>query len=158
MAETDMLLIVGWNPMMSHHTPQARRILTGFAKYLGKILVVVNPRLSETAKIVDIHLPIRPGTDALFYRTMISIVLNQGWQNQDYIDQNVSGFETVRSLFTDFDAQAGLLVCELEYERVKEVCRLFATRKSSHHSDLGVLMTRHSTLMSRSGMVEIPRL
>ena len=148
MAETDMLLIVGWNPMMSHHTPRARRVLTKFAKDPDKTLVVVDPRLSETARLADIHLPIRPGTDALFYRAMISIILAQGRQDQDYIDKHVSGFETVRALFDDFDVHAALEVCELDYDRVKEVCQLFATRKSSHHSDLGVLMTRHSTLIS----------
>ena len=146
--ETDMLLAVGWNPMMSHHTPQARRVLTGLSKDPDRLLVVIDPRLSETAKIADIHLPIKPGTDALLYRAMISIILNEGWHDQDYIDQHVSGFETVRSWYTDFDAKAAVAVCELDYSRVREVCRLFATRKSCHRSDLGVLMTRHSTLIS----------
>ena len=36
-AETDMLLTVGWNPMMSHHLPQARRVLTRFSKNPDKI-------------------------------------------------------------------------------------------------------------------------
>jgi anaerobic selenocysteine-containing dehydrogenase len=146
--ETDMLLVVGWNPMMSHHTPQARRVLKKFSKDPDKILVVVDPRLSETAQIADIHLPIHPGTDALLYRAMISIILNEGWHNQDYIEKHVSGFETIRTWFTDFDVKAAVDVCELDYDKVKEICHLFATRKSSHHSDLGVLMTRHSTLIS----------
>jgi anaerobic selenocysteine-containing dehydrogenase len=146
--ETEMLLLVGWNPMMSHHTPQARRVLTQFAKDPAKLLVVVDPRRSETARIADIHLPIRPGTDAVFYRAMISIILNEGWQARDYIEKHVKGFEGVMEQFMAFDARAALQVCELDYDRVKEVCRQFATRKSSHHSDLGVLMTRHSTLIS----------
>ncbi|MBU1902066.1 MAG: molybdopterin-dependent oxidoreductase [Proteobacteria bacterium] len=146
--KTDMLLVFGWNPMMSHHTPQARRVLTRFGKDPDRLLVVVDPRISETAKIADIHLPIKPGTDALLYRSMISIILNEGWHDQAYIDKHVSGFETVRSRFTDFDARAAVAVCELDYNRVREVCHLFATRKSCHHSDLGVLMTRHSTLIS----------
>jgi len=146
--ETQMLLAVGWNPMMSHHTPQARRVLTKFSKDPNKLLVVVDPRLSETAKIADIHLPIRPGTDALFYRAMISIILNEEWHDADYIEKHVNGFETARSWFSDFDAKAAIDVCELDYNRVKEICRLFTTRKSSHRSDLGVLMTRHSTLIS----------
>lgn len=146
--ETDMLLTVGWNPMMSHHTPQARRVLKKFGKDPDKILVVVDPRLSETAKIADIHLPIRPGTDALFYRAMISIILNEGWHDQDYVEKHVTGFEKIQPWFTDFDAKAALDVCELDYNRVKEICHLFTTRNSSHHSDLGVLMTRHSTLIS----------
>ncbi|MBW2062915.1 MAG: molybdopterin-dependent oxidoreductase, partial [Deltaproteobacteria bacterium] len=145
---TDMLLIVGWNPMMSHHTPQARRVLTKFSKDPDKLFVVVDPRFSETTKIANIHLPIKPGTDALLYKAMISIILNEGWQDQDYINKHVSGFDTIRPLFEDFDARAALEVCELDFDQVREVCRLFTTRKSSHHSDLGVLMTRHSTLIS----------
>jgi len=145
---TDMLLTVGWNPIMSHHTPQARRVLTKFGKDPDKLLVVVDPRLSETAKIADIHLPIRPGTDALFYRAMISIILKEGWHNQKYIERHVRGFDQSKSWFIDFDAKAALKVCELDYDQVKEICHLFATRKSSHHSDLGVLMSRHSTLIS----------
>lgn len=148
MENTDMLLMVGKNPMMSHHSSQARRKWTKFSKDPNKILIVVDPRVSETAKLADIHLPIRPGTDALLYRAMISIILQEGWQDQAYIDKHVSGFEDIRPLFEDFDTRAAIDVCELDYNRVKEVCRLFATRKSSLLSDLGVLMSRHSTLIS----------
>jgi len=146
--ETDMLLAVGWNPMMSHHTPQARRVLTKMSKDPQRLLVVIDPRRSETAKIANIHLPIRPGTDALLYRSMISIILNEGWHDEDYIEQHVSGFETIRTWFTHFDARAALQVCELDYDQVIEVCHAFATRKSCLRSDLGVLMNRHSTLNS----------
>jgi len=146
--KTDMLLTVGWNPMMSHHTPQARRVLTRFKKDPHKILVVVDPRLSETAQIADIHLPIRPGTDALFYRAAISIIFKERWHDEKYVAEHVNGFEKIQPWFIDFDEKAALNVCGLDYNQVKEVCRLFTTRKSSHHSDLGVLMTRHSTLIS----------
>ena len=146
--ETDLLLLVGWNPIMSHHTPQARRVLTEFSRDPDKLLVVVDPRVSETARIANIHLSIRPGTDALFYRAMISIVLKEGWHNREYIGRHVRGFDQVKPWFVDFDARAALKVCQLDYDQVKEICRLLTTRKSSHHSDLGVLMNRHSTLVS----------
>jgi anaerobic selenocysteine-containing dehydrogenase len=146
--EADMLLIVGKNPMMSHHFQRARTVLKKMAKDPERLLVVVDPRRTETAKIADIHLAIRPGTDALFYRAMISIILNEGWHDQDYIDRHVTGFEGIRPWFTDFHAKAALEVCELDFEEVREVSRLFATRRSCHDSDLGVLMNRHSTLVS----------
>ncbi len=145
---TDMVLMVGKNPMMSHHSPRARKHWPTFSKDPDKILVVVDPRLSETARLADIHLPIRPGTDALLYRAMIAIILQKGWHNQAYIDEHVSGFEKIRPLFEDFDAHAAVEVCELEYDEVVKVCHLFANRVSSHESDLGVLMSRHSTLIS----------
>ena len=61
--------------------------------------MVIDPRLSETAKIADIHLSVRPGTDALLSRAMIAMILEEGWQNTDYIEQHVTGFENIRHLF-----------------------------------------------------------
>jgi len=144
----DMLLCVGWNPMMSNHYPQARRVLTQFSKAPDKLLVVIDPRRSETAKIADIHLPIRPGTDALLLRAMLSIILQEGWENREYIETHVSGYDRILPWLADFKVREALQVCELDYERVRDVCRQFATRRSCYRSDLGVLMTRHSTLIS----------
>ncbi|TGE31643.1 molybdopterin-dependent oxidoreductase [Desulfosporosinus sp. Sb-LF] len=143
---TDMLVAVGWNGWMSHQTPQARRYLDQMAKDPDKLLVVIDPRRSETAERADIHLPLRPGTDALLTRAMISTILQEGWQNQEYIDHYVSQFNQVKHWFMGFDAREACRVCELDYDQVREVSRLFATRKSSLHADLGVLMGRHSTL------------
>ena len=56
--ETEMLVGWGWNGMQSHQIPQAPRVLTGMAKNPGKLLVIIDPRKSETARIADIHLPV----------------------------------------------------------------------------------------------------
>jgi len=146
--ETDMLVAIGWNGWMSHQMPQARKHLARISKDPDKLLVVIDPRKSETARRADIHLPIRVGTDALLTRAMIAIILQEGWEDSEYIGRNVTGFEEIRGWFTGFDAKAALKVCELEYEQVREVARLFATRRSSLHSDLGILMNRHSTVTS----------
>ena len=145
---TDMLMAVGWNGFMSHQMPQARRVLSGISKDPDKLLVVIDPRLSETAKLADIHLPIRPGADALLTKAMIAIILQEGWQNREYIQQHVSGFDDIADWFAGFDAKAAIEVCQLDYDQVKEVCRLCSTRKWSMHPDLGVLMGRHSTATS----------
>jgi len=144
----DMLVAAGWNGMQSHQIPQARRVLKEFANDPDKLLVVIDPRRSETAKIADIHLALRPGTDALLTRAMIAIILQEGWHDRDYIDAHVSGFDEIRPWFTSFDARAAVAVCELDYEQVREVSRLFATRRSCMHPDLGVFMNRHSTATS----------
>ena len=88
--------------MQSHQIPQAPRQLQRIAKDPDKLLIVVDPRLSETAKIANIHLPIRPGTDALLLKAMISIILKEGWENKTYLENSTSGFEQVKSLFAEF--------------------------------------------------------
>ncbi|MCX5873216.1 MAG: molybdopterin-dependent oxidoreductase [Deltaproteobacteria bacterium] len=145
---TDMLVSIGWNGMMSHQMAQARRHLKRISDDPDKLLVVIDPRRTETTRIADIHLPVRPGTDALLVRAMIAIILQEGWQNDEYIKSNVSGLDLIKPYFENFNAKAALDVCSLDYSQVREVCRLFATRRSSLHSDLGILMNRHSTLTS----------
>ena len=142
---SDMLLAIGWNGMQSHQMPRAPLVLKEFSKDPDKLLVVIDPRRSETAEIADIHLAIRPGTDALLARAMISIIIQEGWCNKEYIDQHVSGFAEIEPWFKGFNAKKAIEVCELDYDRIREVCRLLATRKWCMHPDLGVYMNRHST-------------
>ncbi len=146
--ETDYLLVFGWNGMQSHQIPQAPRHLLRIAKDPDKSLVVIDPRASETAKIANLHLAIRPGTDALLLRAMIAIILQEGWENGDYIAHHTSGLDAVRDLFADFDARAAVRTCNLDFDTVREVCRQFATRKSCLRYDLGLLMNRHSAVSS----------
>ena len=147
-SNTDMLVAIGWNGWMSHQMPQARRHLKAISEDPDKLLVVIDPRKSETAQRADIHLAIRPGTDALLLKSLISIILQENWQKSDYIEQHVSGFDSIREWFMNFDPQAAVKVCELDYVQVRELASLLANRKWACHSDLGVLMGRHSTLTS----------
>lgn len=144
----DMLMMVGKNSMKSHHFPQAPRRLTKMSKDPNRLLVVVDPRLSETARIADIHLAIRPGTDALLIKSMIAIILNEDLHNKAYIAQYTDGFNEILSWFSGFDVKAALKVCELDYDLVVRVCREFATRRSCSLDDLGILMNRNSALVS----------
>ncbi len=147
-ANTDLLLAIGWNGMQSHQVPQAPRHLQRIAKDPGKLLIVVDPRLSETARIADIHLAIRPGTDALLLKAMIAIILDEGWENKAYMEEHTSEFDRVKSLFLNFDVRAAVSTCNLDFDRVREVCRLFASRNSCLRYDLGVMMNRHSAASS----------
>ena len=145
---TDMLLAIGWNGWMSHQMPQARRHLKRISEDPNKLLVVIDPRSSETARKADIHLAVRPGLDALLLRSMISVILQEGWQNHDYIAAHVSGFESIKEWFLNFDPRPAIDLCQLDYDQVRDFCKLLTTRKWSCHSDLGILMGRHSTISS----------
>ena len=144
----EMLVGWGWNGMMSHQMPRARKVLTDFSKDPERLLVVMDPRKSETASIADIHLVVRPGTDALLAKAMITLILHEGWENTDYIRHHVSGWEQVSPWFEDFDVKEALRVCGLDYDQVHQVCRLMTTRRWCLHQDLGIYMGRNSTLNS----------
>jgi len=146
--QAEMLVGWGWNGMESHQMPRAPKVLKAFSKDPEKLLVIIDPRKSETAAVANIHLPVRPGTDALLIKAMIAILVENQWENKAYIAEHVEGWASIRPWFENFDAKAALEVCELDYDRVLELCRLMATRRWCLHPDLGIYMGRNSVMNS----------
>jgi anaerobic selenocysteine-containing dehydrogenase len=60
----DYVILIGTNSWQSHGFPQARRVLQALSKDPNRTLVVVDPRRTTTAKMADIHIPVKPGMDA----------------------------------------------------------------------------------------------
>lgn len=143
-----MLVGWGWNGMQSHQMPRTPLVLKEYSKDPDRLLVIIDPRKTETAELADIHLPVRPGTDALLIKAMIAIIVAEGWEAREYIADHVDGWDRIRPWFENFDAKAAIEVCELEYPAVYELCRLMTTRRWCMHPDLGIYMGRHSTLNS----------
>jgi anaerobic selenocysteine-containing dehydrogenase len=144
----EMLVAWGWNGMESHQMVQAPRVLNGFSKDPNRLLVVIDPRKSETAAIADMHVPVRPGTDALLMKAMIALILKEGWEAGAYLEEHVSGWDRVRPWFEDFDIRSALEVCQVDPDQVHRLCRLMTTRRWCVHPDLGIYMGRNSTLNS----------
>jgi anaerobic selenocysteine-containing dehydrogenase len=144
----EMLVAWGWNGMQSHQMPRAPLVLKAFSKDPNRLLVAIDPRRSETATIADIHLAVRPGSDALLIKAMIAILVAEGWEKHTYIKEHVAGWDTIRPWFEKFDVRAALEVCELDYDQVHGLCRLMATRRWAFHPDLGIFMGRRTTLNS----------
>ena len=142
----DMLVGIGWNGMVSHQMPRAPLVIREFSRNPEKLLVIIDPRKSETAREANIHVALRPGTDALLTRAMIAIILENGWEDKQYLEQHCSGFEQVRGWFDDFEIRRAIEVCTIGYDQVMDLCRLMTSRSWCMHHDLGVYMSRHSTL------------
>ena len=144
----EMILGIGWNGMESHQMPRAPLVLKEFSKNPEKFLAIIDPRKSETARVANLHLPLRPGTDALLARAMIALILEKGWENRTYLDTFCTGFEEIEPWFRGFDIKGALDVCEVSYGDVEALCEKLTTLKWCMHFDLGIYMNRHSTLTS----------
>jgi len=144
--ETEMLVAWGWNGMQSHQLPRAPKVLRDISKDPHKLLVVVDPRRSETAQLANMHVAIAPGTDALLLKAMITIILGNEWENKAYIEEHVEGLTSIRGWFRSMDVDEALVVCQLDKEQVVELCRLMTSKRWCIHPDLGIYMNRHSAV------------
>jgi anaerobic selenocysteine-containing dehydrogenase len=147
-------LVMGWNGYVSNAgVNRARSRIDEFAKGPGRRLIVVDPFVSETAKRANMHLKIRMGTVALFLKSLIAVILQEGWENKTYVREHCRGFEKIARWFLDFDVSAALQVCGVDAPSVREVARLYSTEPTAIRSDLGLLMDRQSTMNSYLEMI-----
>lgn len=147
--KADTVVAWGWNGWMSNQEPRARNLILDLKNNPDKCLIVIDPRPSETAEHADIHLRLKPGSDTMLLKAMIRIVLDNGWDDKDFIAEHVSGWDETERFFEGFDARRAVtVVCGLDYDEVVEATRIIATTKSCIHPDLGIYMNRNSTLNS----------
>src|SRR5208337_4275737 len=90
-AGADFLVFWGANPVVSHDIPRAPLALRNKKKEPGFLMAVVDPRVTETARLADIPLQLRPGTDALLFKAMIKILLTEGLVAKEYLATKVAG-------------------------------------------------------------------
>ena len=91
----DVALLFGANPVVSHalvgflFADPARRLRD--AKARGLKLIAVDPRRTDTGKQADIHLQPIPGQDPAIAGGMLRIILEEGWQDSDFLCRFATG-------------------------------------------------------------------
>ncbi|MBM0277331.1 molybdopterin oxidoreductase family protein [Micromonospora tarensis] len=93
LGRADTLLLVGANP--AETMPPLVRWLTEQRRAGGR-LIVVDPRVTATARQADLHLQPLPGTDLAVANALLHIALTEGWVDRAYVAERTTGFEAVR--------------------------------------------------------------
>lgn len=144
----EVMIYWGSNSYVSHQIPHAKRICREFSEDADKMVIVIDPRLSETARMADMHIMPAPGSDTLFLRALIALIIKNGWENSDFIEKHTSGWEKAKTWFENLDIDEYLRVCKVPRAQAEEFARILTSKKWGMHQDLGLFFGRHSTLSS----------
>lgn len=145
----EVAFFLGKNPWHSHSIPRARVVLKEIAKDPARTLIVVDPRRTETAALADIHLQVKPGTDAFLMAALVGVLVEERLYDADFLAANAVELDAVLAAFSaipvaEYAARAGL-----DEALVRRTARVIAGAKSmASFEDLGVQMNRGSTLVS----------
>ncbi|MEO1335234.1 MAG: molybdopterin-dependent oxidoreductase, partial [Myxococcota bacterium] len=146
---TDVAVFVGKNPWQAHGFPQTRKVLNEIAKDPSRTMIVLDPSLTATAQMADIHLRLRPGTDAWCISAIIATILQEGLEDRAFIETHTVGFDAIRPHFESIDVSAYAAVCELDEALLKHAARRIARANSvAVFEDLGIQQNINSTVVS----------
>nr|WP_027417606.1 molybdopterin-dependent oxidoreductase [Aneurinibacillus terranovensis] len=63
------------------------------AKSNGAFIIAIDPRVTGTTKIADLHLQIKPGADTALVNGMLRIILEEGYDDHRFIAEHTTGWE-----------------------------------------------------------------
>jgi formate dehydrogenase major subunit len=121
------VVIMGGNPAEAHPV-SLQHILEG--QELNRAnLIVIDPRLTRTAAHASEYVRLRPGTDIPVLYGMMWHILQNGWEDKDFIQQRVYGFDDTKKEIEKWPPDEVERVSGVPGEQLKRVAQLFATQK-----------------------------
>ena len=97
---TELLVLVGSNAAWNHPILYQRMVAAKRANPAMRV-VLIDPRATATAELADLHLAIRPGSDALLFNALLCQLAARGCVDQSFIDTATEGFETALAAARD---------------------------------------------------------
>ena len=145
----EVAVFVGKNPWQSHGFPRARVALRALSTDPERALIVIDPRRTETAELADIHLQVRPGTDAFCLSALLGVLVQENLVHHEFLDSRTSSYETVRAAFAAIPIADYCARSKVPEARVREAANRIARAQSvATFEDLGIQQGPHSTLCS----------
>jgi anaerobic selenocysteine-containing dehydrogenase len=145
----EVSVFVGKNPWMSQSFPRARVVLNEVAKDPARSMIVIDPVLTDTAKMADFHLRVRPGTDAWCLAALAAVLVQENLCNEAFLAEHVHGAEPVRAALREVPVADYAQRCGVDEELLRAAARRIGTAASvAVFEDLGIQQAPNSTLSS----------
>ena len=125
---TQCILVFGYNAADSHPIV-ARRILK--AKEKGAKIIVCDPRMIETARIADIYLPLKNGSNMALVNAFANVLIEEELYDRQYVENHAEGFEAYRETVSEYTPEAVAGITGLDPDMIRDAMYMFAMAPSA---------------------------
>lgn len=127
---TNLLILIGSNAAWTHPVLFQRMER---AKKLNPHMriVVIDPRQTASCSIADLHLQLKPGSDAAIFNGLLNFLSVNNQLNHSYIAQHTEGFEHALSEAANWSVNYTADYCVLEDSKLKTFYEWFSESKSA---------------------------
>lgn len=149
---SEVIMAIGGNPIVTHSVAgmpfQEPANALKKAKARGLKLIVIDPRRTETAHYADVFLQPYPGEDPTVAAGLLSIILNEGWEDKEFCAQHVHDLDGLRRAVEPFSPEYVEKRAGVPREKLREAAELFARRcrRGAACTSTGSSMSPHSSL------------
>jgi len=147
MAGSDLIVIWGANPAATQ--VHLMGLAAQARKSRGARLVVVDPYRTATAEKADLHLMLRPGTDAALALAVMHVLFRDGLADRGYMARYTDGAGRLEAHLRDRSPDWAAAITGLPAQAIEQFARLYGTTKRSF------LRVGYGMSRSRNGAVNI---
>jgi formate dehydrogenase major subunit len=126
--DSDVLMLVGANPTEAHPVLGAR-IKQAVLK--GCRLIVVDPRNTELARLADIHLPLRPGTNLAMVNAFQHVLLEEGLIAKEFVRLHAEGLAQLHKEMAPYSPEWAEGVTGVAAETIRKAAQLYASGRAA---------------------------
>lgn len=95
----------------------------------GPKLIVIDPRETQMAKMADIWLKVRPGTDAALALAFSHVIIEEKLYDREFIENRTVGFEALKERVQQYTPEKAAEICWVPAEQIRAAARLYAGTK-----------------------------
>ncbi|AWF82595.1 nitrate reductase [Microbulbifer sp. A4B17] len=138
--QAELIVLIGSNAAWTHPI-LFQRMQAGTAK-----LIVIDPRGSATSEMADLHLAIKPGTDAALFNGLLRFLSRHYYLDTDYIKNHTQGFADTLAAAQDWSPELTAATCGISIEKLLEFFQAFAaTEKTISFYSMGINQSSSGT-------------
>lgn len=121
------ILLIGGNPAEAH--PVSLRHILKAKEENNAPLIVCDPRFTRTAAHADEFVRMRPGSDVALVWGILWHILENGWEDKQFIQQRVFGMDQIRSEVKKWTPEETERVTGVPGSQLKRVARTLANNR-----------------------------
>ncbi len=126
--DTDLILIFGYNPADSHPIV-ANRVIK--AKQKGAKIIVCDPRVIETARIADIHLQLRNGSNIALLNAIGHVIVAENLYDRAFVSGRTEGFEEYRKIVAGYTPESVEEITGISAAQIRAAARMYASARTA---------------------------
>ncbi|MDR3172148.1 MAG: formate dehydrogenase subunit alpha [Treponema sp.] len=126
--DAEVIFNIGYNASASHPIV-SRRIVR--AKEKGCFIICADPRITETARIADLHLQLKGGTNIALTNAMANVIVNEGLQDVEFMKAHTKDFDAFWEIVKDYTPEYSAKITGLKPDDIRLAARKYASSKHS---------------------------